>query len=133
MLIKIIEHYSSSLRINEPTKSKECSDLLNQTIFTLKFCLWNVSHILIFFIYCIILRPRTFLEHFFIFMFGVSWFASQMLLGSHNEYEGDISDCPHVVYENMLRPRFDDFIYNTLGQILYILFIPVFTLSFTSM
>jgi hypothetical protein len=28
--------------------------------------------------------------------------------------------CHHsVAYENMLKPRLDDFIYNTLGQLLY--------------
>ena len=100
---------------------KECIDKLNHTFLTLKFCIWNISHVFIFFIYCLILKPVTFYDHLFIFMIGVIWYLMQYF--TRKDTIGNIQKCLNVAYDNMLHPRLDDFIYNILGQMLYICYI----------
>ena len=101
---------------------KECNDPLNKTIFKLRFSFWNISHIFVFFIYCLILKPVTFQDHLKIFMIGVVWYLIQFIVHYHSKkYK---QKCNHsVAYENLYTPRLDDFVYNILGQIIYILFI----------
>jgi len=101
--------------------SKECIDKLNHTFLTLKFCIWNISHVFIFFIYCLILKPVTLYDHFLIFMLGVVWYSMQYF--ARKDTVGNIQKCLNVAYDNMIHPRLDDFIYNILGQLLYICYI----------
>jgi hypothetical protein len=117
----IIQIYSIKLTNNNPDESKECIDKLNHSFLTLKFCVWNVSHILVFFLYCIIMKPITLYDHILIFILGIIWFLMQYF--TRKNTKGDVKNCPHVVYKNMLQPRLDDFIYNILGQVLYIVYI----------
>ena len=115
IVLVIIKLYSNYINKNN---EKECNDPLNRTFFKMRFSFWNVSHIIIFFVYCMIVKPKSFIDHFKIFMVGVMWYAMQYIVHYHTEeYK---QKCNHsVAYENMLKPRLDDFIYNTLGQILY--------------
>ena len=121
LVLFIIQFYSVKLTNNNPDESKECIDKRNHSFLTLKFCIWNVSHILVFFLYCIILKPITLYDHILIFLLGVIWYLMQYF--TRKNTSGDIKNCPNVVYENMLQPRPDDFIYNILGQVLYIVYI----------
>jgi hypothetical protein len=112
-----IKIYGSGLTNNN---DKECNDPLNKTLFKLRFSIWNMSHIIIFFIYCLIMKPVSFQDHFEIFMFGVVWYLMQYIINYNTDkYK---KKCNHsVAYENIYKPRLDDFVYNTLGQILYLI------------
>lgn len=114
----IIDIYSVYLK--KSNQKKECSDIFNKHLFEIKFCIWNISHILVFFLLCIITQPKTLKDHFYIFLTGVSWFFIQLFFANHylDEHE---PNCKHnIVYTNMLKPRYDDFVFNIFGQILYI-------------
>ena len=113
-----IKLYSNHIQKINDGNEKECNDPLNKTFFKMRFSFWNVSHIFIFFIYCLIVKPISFTDHFKIFMIGVVWYLMQYIVHYNTkEYK---QKCDHsVAYENMLKPRLDDFIYNTLGQLLY--------------
>ena len=128
LVLFIIEWYSKMLtnsleevQSGDGKDSKECIDKLNHTFLTLKFCIWNISHVFIFFIYCLILKPVTLYDHVFIFMIGVIWYLMQYF--TRKDTIGNIQKCLNVAYDNMLHPRLDDFIYNILGQMLYICYI----------
>lgn len=126
IIMYIIELYCTNLLNHDSDTSKECSDIFNKTLFTLKFCFWNISHIFIFFSYCVFLKPTSLRDHFFIFLIGVSWFTTQIIFAKYDEITNDITNCPHVSYENILKPKLDDFIYNVLGQMLYVVIFPIF-------
>jgi hypothetical protein len=87
----------------------------------MRFCVWNILHIIIFFGYCVIMKPRTLQDHAQIFAIGVAWYLMQYI--ARRQTSGDTTSCPGVAYDNMLMPRLDDFIYNTLGQALYVLWV----------
>jgi len=113
-----IKLYSNHIQKINDGNEKECNDPLNKTFFKMRFSFWNVSHIFIFFIYCLIVKPISFTDHFKIFMIGVVWYLMQYI--AHYNTKEYKQKCHHsVAYENMLKPRLDDFIYNTLGQLLY--------------
>jgi hypothetical protein len=120
----LINQYSNYLEHN-----KKCKDCLNKELFSLNFCLWNISHIIVFFIYCILFKPITFKDHIYIFMIGVIWFIMQFLFTKYYN-KNKVSDCNDcIVYKNMQEPRFDDLIFNTFGQILYIVYIYFLTVN----
>ena len=111
-----IKIYSENIKTIDTSKCKECNDVLNKTVLNLKFCWWNISHIIIFFIYCLILKPETLGDHTFIFFIGVVWFAIQYIFRKDDMSES-CSECKKdICYENMLVPKFDDFCFNTLCQ-----------------
>ena len=117
----LIEWYSQFLDKHNNTNSKECVDRFNQAFLTIRVCLWNLSHIFVFLFYCFLLKPITLYDHLYIIIIGVIWYLIQSFARKHTS--GNINNCQHVVYENMLRPRPDDFIFNTLGQMIYIIII----------
>jgi hypothetical protein len=49
----------------------------------------------------------------------VVWYFLEYL--SNYKTKGNTELCPGVAYHNILMPRPDDFIYNTIGQVLYVL------------
>lgn len=104
---------------------RECSDVFNKTLFRLelRLCLWNGVHIILFFFLCVILEPASLLDHVAIFGVGVAWFLLQML--TNRIFPGGLEapkgrNCPDVSYPNVMVPKLDDFVYNTLGQLCYI-------------
>lgn len=99
--------------------SKECEDILNRTLFEMRFCIWNIMHIIVFFVVCVIMKPYTLIDHMLIFAIGIIWYFVEYM--SNYQTSGKTELCPDVAYDNILMPRFDDFIYNTLGQVFYVL------------
>lgn len=100
-----------------------CLDIANQelfSIFGIKACLWNLSHIIIYFFLCILINARlSIYRHFIVFTIGILWYISSPYttkLKSANCKNNDI------VYSNTYIPRKDDIFFNTLGQLFYILF-----------
>ena len=118
---KILTNSLKDSQIGDKKDSKECIDKLNYTFLTLKLCIWNILHVFIFFIYCLILKPVTLYDHIFIFMLGVVWYLMEYF--SNKDTIGNIEKCLNVGYHNIKHPRLDDFIYNILGQLLYICYI----------
>jgi uncharacterized membrane protein YhaH (DUF805 family) len=118
VLLFSIRLYSKRLE-SSSRSTKECDDMLNRTLFELRFCMWNIIHIFVTFAICVIMKPRNLGDHMLIFAIGVVWFFIEYV--SNSETTGAAESCPEAVYDNMLMPRLDDFLYNTLGQVLYIL------------
>lgn len=114
VLIKLYAH----ILLKRDNTSKECVDIFNKTIYNLKICGWNISHIIVFYMYCVILKPITFINHTTIFLIGVLWYILQHITSGNSS--GNIIDCPEVVYNNMIHPKLDDFIFNIAGQLIYI-------------
>jgi len=77
---KIITNSLKDSQIRDEKNSKEGIDKSNHTFLTLKLCIWNILHIFIFFIYCIILKPVTLYDHIFIFMLGVVWYLTEFFI-----------------------------------------------------
>jgi len=115
-----IEAYSQWIATAK-SDSKECGDIMNRTLFQMRFCIWNILHIIIFFGYCLIMKPVSAWDHAQIFAIGVVWYLMQYVARSHTS--GDTTSCPDVAYDNMLMPRLDDFVYNSLGQLIYVLWV----------
>ena len=106
--------------VSSSKEAKECADMFNRTLFEMRFCVWNIMHIVAFFVICVIMKPTTFLDHVQIFVIGVVWYFLEYM--SNYKTKGNTDLCPGVAYHNILMPRSDDFIYNTIGQVLYVLF-----------
>ena len=70
--------------------------------------------------FCVIMQPNTLIDHVLIFAIGVVWYFVEYISSYHTRGKTEL--CPDVAYDNILMPRLDDFIYNTIGQVLYVLF-----------
>ena len=95
-----------------------CDDLLNKTLFEykIKICLWNIFHVIAFYLISIVFNPKSLQEYMFIFLIGIAWFIIENAL----HVKTKILKCKtNVVYENITQPRYDDIIFNVLGQMLF--------------
>jgi len=120
--------------------ARECADPMNKTVFQLKFCVWNILHIAMFYGFCFIMKPKSMRSHVVIFLVGASWYLMQYLaiqLQAGNQPSASVPPslsgavppslsgaqqvCQDVAYEKLV-PRLDDFVYNTLGQVAYVLY-----------
>jgi hypothetical protein len=108
---------------------RECSDHLNRTLFRLelRLCFWNGIHVVLFFLLCLFLRPVSIADHLAIFAVGVAWFLLQVIANHCLPHAKALTDtgsrtwgCPDASYQNVMVPKPDDFVYNTLGQLCYI-------------
>jgi hypothetical protein len=120
----MINVYICNLNNENNGKSIECVDILNKTLYELKFCIWNICHIFIFFFYCVIMKPVTLLDHFYIFLIGVFLFILEIYIKTPISQNKKI-ECKCVTYTDLDKPRVDDLIFNTMGQILYVICLPV--------
>ena len=101
-------------------KDYACNDFLNKKIgkiYKYNFCLWNLSHIIIFCIICFLVKAEyKIILHIFVFLLGVCWF----LFCPYYKNGNICNKNNKIVYLDTNKPRFDDLIFNSLGQILYI-------------
>lgn len=99
----------------------ECNDKMNRRLFdvSLKVCVWNLLHVVAFFIICQVYTPVSLFHHIMIAFIGVAWFLIESFFGKPTT-AAKVCD-KDIVYSNTSKPRYDDFIFNILGQILYIL------------
>ena len=106
-----------------------CFDILNiklGNIFNYNFCLWNLSHILIFYFFCKIIKAEyNIYLHLLVFLFGVLWLviAPYSKKGNKCDLPGKINK---IVYSDIYNPRLDDLIFNSLGQILYLILLKLY-------
>ena len=72
----IIQKYNNHLK-NKYGKNYCCKDIMNYKLFSIlniKVCIWNLSHILIYFMFCLLISPKYNLKkHFYIFIVGLLW------------------------------------------------------------
>ncbi len=82
---------------------------------------WDILHVVFFFSLCFTVGVGFNLyAHFVIFMIGVIWFFNEKyLLSSLN----DNITCERndIVYKNIYEPKISDLLFNTFGQLLYII------------
>ena len=102
-----------------------CSDEWNKTLLKieLRLCFWNAMHVLFFFGICVFLQPKSIVEHLIIFVIGVVWFTMQVIATKRLGGEVFLKDnqqCNDSSYSDILWPKLDDFIYNSLGQVIFL-------------
>jgi hypothetical protein len=105
--------------------NNHCSDEWNKTLLKieLRLCFWNAMHVLFFLGICVFLQPKTIVEHLIIFGIGVIWFAMQVIVTKRFGGELFIEDnqkCTDSSYSDILWPKLDDFVYNSLGQVIFV-------------
>jgi len=127
LFIVLIHFYANRLSdASHRGPPRECSDHLNRTLFRLelRLCFWNGIHVVLFFLLCYILQPVSIADHLAIFAVGVAWFLLQVIANHclpHVTKTGTRTwGCPGASYQNVMVPKLDDFVYNTLGQLCYI-------------
>ena len=98
-----------------------CKDILNKKIIeilTLKGCIWNIIHIFIYFGVCILINAKlNVYKHIIVFTIGLLWY----FLAPYSTNKHSPKECNNVVYTDTNIPREDDIIFNSIGQLLYIL------------
>ena len=88
-------------------------------------CLWNLTHVAMFaFLASILPKQDIGLNHMLALFAGVVWFLIEPSLFSAVVSEGTVlqsHSCGdmNIAYDSTWRPRNDDFIFNTAGQVLY--------------
>ena len=117
-LLLLLSIWIYGIWLNTHDGNKECNDILNHTIFQMRIFVWNILHTVIFFVYCVIVKPVSIIDHIEVFGIGIIWFMLEYTTSMYTH--GNTSSCPDVSYENIFTPRLDDFIYNILGQVIYI-------------
>ena len=95
---------------------------MNKKIFSLygiNACIWNLSHVSIYCFICYLFDTQLSIEkHLIVFVFGIIWYMSCPYYKHGNYKCQNIND---IVYENTDQPRTDDIIFNSMGQLLYVL------------
>ena len=102
------------------TIDAECADIMNKLLFqiNIKFCVWNILHIFSFFVFCLCYKPKYIRHHILIFFMGILW----LIIESKCSKKSRKPKCNHkIVYQNNTAPRYDDILFNTTGQLLYII------------
>jgi hypothetical protein len=114
-----IKKYNNLLR--KKNKKSACIDIMNKKIFSIcgiNACIWNLSHILIYCFICYIVDVKLSLKkHLLVFILGLIWYLSCPY------YKKSYYKCKNknnIVYENTDNSRLDDLVFNTTGQLLYI-------------
>ena len=101
-------------------------DLNNRIIENI--CIWNLLHSVVFFILCIILHPETIYDYINIIIVMILWFLFEYFIYKINKKlnlikvnKNVIKGGSHLVYDNPYIPRYDDFIFNISGVLLYVI------------
>ena len=101
-------------------------DLNNRIIENI--CIWNLLHSVVFFILCILLHPETIYDYINIIIVMILWFLFEYFIYKINKKlnlikvnKNVIKGGSHLVYDNPYIPRYDDFIFNISGVLLYVI------------
>lgn len=115
-----IKKYNNSIR--KKNKKTACVDIMNKKLFSIcgiNACIWNLSHVLIYCFICYIIDAKLSLEkHLLVFVIGIIWYLSCPYY-KKGHYKCKKTD--NIVYDNTDQPRLDDIIFNTAGQLLYVM------------
>jgi len=119
--IPLIGLYLNSLTYFYPTKNINEIDILNRKIISINICGWNLLHTLLFYYICKAKNVKIIEEHFLIFLIGLLWFLIEGKLFNNISHKIKISTSTYIVYESINKPRIDDLLFNTFGQIIFIM------------
>ena len=115
-----IKKYNNSVK--KKNINAACHDIMNKKLFSLygiNACIWNLSHVLIYCFICYLFDAQLSIEkHLIVFVFGIIWYMSCPYYKEGHYKCQNIND---IVYENTDQPRIDDIIFNSMGQLLYVL------------
>ena len=103
----------------------ENNDILNKKIL-LNLCIWNILHIVFYFILCLIINAKlNIFKHFIIFSIGLVWYLieKKILYKFNNKYNILNTNNDEKCYNNIYEPYYTDLIYNIIGQVIYIILI----------
>ena len=100
----------------------ENKDIFNQKII-LKLCIWNILHIVFYFILCLIINAKLdIIKHFIIFSIGLVWYLTEKkILYKLNNKSILSNNNDEKCYNNIYEPYYTDLIYNIIGQVIYII------------
>eukprot|EP00164_Ancoracysta_twista_P021530 GFYU01039173.1.p1 GENE.GFYU01039173.1~~GFYU01039173.1.p1 ORF type:complete len:132 (+),score=18.09 GFYU01039173.1:167-562(+) len=99
---------------------KADSQMLNRQIIG-NVCGWNLLHVLAFWVLSLYLGPQSYGEFAEIGLFMVAWYCIESYtFRSTAPAQRSGQDKYNTVYENQYQPRLDDFVFNSVGVILYI-------------
>lgn len=119
--IPLISLYLNSLTYFYPNRNINEIDILNKKIISINICGWNSLHTLLFYFICKAKNVKTLEEHLIIFLIGLLWYLIEGKLFNNISNKIKISKCTNIVYESINKPRLDDLLFNTFGQIIFIL------------
>ena len=98
-----------------------CKDIMNIKIFSilnLKACIWNLIHVGIYFLLCVLFDAKNNdIYHIQIFFIGLLWY----FLAPYKRTSNKPKKCNNTVYYDTNIPRYDDIIFNLTGQLIYII------------
>lgn len=103
----------------------ENNDILNKKIL-FNLCIWNILHIVFYFILCLIINAKlNIFKHFIIFSIGLVWYLieKKILYKFNNKYNILNTNNDEKCYNNIYEPYYTDLIYNIIGQVIYIILI----------
>ena len=104
------------------SKNVSNNDKLNIKLYSLPICGWNLTHVFIFYLLCAFLEPKIKnkkIAHLLIFTIGILWYIVEPIIYKHKAIHQKETKDPSKVYKNVYVPRFDDIVFNTAGQMLY--------------
>ena len=97
--------------------NSKLTNLLNKRII-FNICGWNISHILSHYIISSLLKLENMSQIGQIFILDLIWYLTEYILYKKIKFNFKKSS---GVYENVYKPRLDNFVFNFIGIYLYII------------
>ena len=104
------------------------NDFLNKPIIY-SICGWSIIHVIVYFCLCVYFQAHSLRDFLFVFLMMFLWAGAEILcywlymrLSSSNVAKSHNSNDKDKVYANPYLPRLDDFIFNTIGVLIYYFF-----------
>jgi hypothetical protein len=118
-VLLFVHMYRYYMKLN--SKDIECDDRLNVKLFDIDIpvCLWNIAHVITFVILSHVISARSLYDHTKLLLVGIIWYIIERSFSQPDR----IHNCTTIdnVYKNTSKPRYDDILFNTFGQIIYII------------
>ena len=93
----------------------EDQDPLNKKIIELEVCGWNLLHVFVYFMLCLILNVRTIFGYMGVFLTGIVWYFLERMLFMKYSKNHTNNGSEDTVYDSISDPRPDDLVYNFIG------------------
>ena len=118
-VLLFVHMYRYYMKLN--SKDIECDDRLNVKLFDIDIpvCLWNIAHVITFIILSHVISAKSLYDHTKLLLVGIIWYIIERSFSQPDR----IHNCTTInnVYKNTSKPRYDDILFNTFGQIIYII------------
>jgi hypothetical protein len=118
-VLLFVHMYRYYMKLN--SKDIECDDRLNVKLFDIDIpvCLWNIAHVITFIFLSHVISAKSLYDHTKLLLVGIIWYIIERSFSQPDR----IHNCTTIdnVYKNTSKPRYDDILFNTFGQIIYII------------